>query len=117
MTEAEWLECVDPRKMLPLLRGKASDRNLRLFTTACARLVWEGMTDRDMKRAVETAERFADGLATSEELHAALAAFHPSRWNVGAAGLNVRTLSCIHALAVCCCVDSRGLNSSRPGRN
>ena len=31
MTEAEWLGCKDPVKMLGSLRGKASARKLRLF--------------------------------------------------------------------------------------
>jgi hypothetical protein len=31
MTEAEWLACDDPAPMLGSVRGKASDRKLRLF--------------------------------------------------------------------------------------
>src|SRR3712207_1024524 len=31
VTEAEWLACDDPRPMLEFLRGKASERKLRLF--------------------------------------------------------------------------------------
>jgi hypothetical protein len=42
MTEAEWLGCDDPRKMLAFLhrirrRSAASDRQLRLFAAACVR--------------------------------------------------------------------------------
>jgi hypothetical protein len=38
MTEADWLACTDPAKMLGFLHGKASDRKLRLF--ACAAWRW-----------------------------------------------------------------------------
>jgi len=36
MTETEWLACADPNRMLGFLRGKASDRKLRLFTLTAA---------------------------------------------------------------------------------
>jgi hypothetical protein len=66
MTEAEWLACIDPEPMLDFLGGKASDRKLRLF--ACA--VWrsfavgpgDGRRARELLKAVEAAEDYADGL-------------------------------------------------------
>jgi len=71
MTEAEWLACVDPMPMLEFLRGKASDRKLRLFACACCHRVgnhlWSGSIGQE---AILTAEKYADGMATLEELDA-----------------------------------------------
>jgi hypothetical protein len=70
MTEQEWVACTDPTPMLEFVQEKASERKLRLFTVACARLVWEKITWEFLQKAVETAERHADDLASAEELHA-----------------------------------------------
>jgi len=68
MTETEWLGCTDPTTMLATLPDKTSERKLRLFMCACCRHIWPLLLDRRSRRAVETAERYADQLATEEEL-------------------------------------------------
>src|SRR5262245_60081072 len=67
MTEQEWAECTDPYPMLKFLKGKASDRKLRLFAVACCRQIWHLIKDRDSRLAVEIAEQYADGEASEGE--------------------------------------------------
>lgn len=64
MTETEWLVGTDPGAMLEFLRGRASDRKLRLLSVACWRLL-NGEHGRD---AIEVAERYADGLEMKSAL-------------------------------------------------
>jgi hypothetical protein len=71
MTEADWLESVDPGRMLAVVRGKISDRKLRLFGCACCRRIWQLLPDPRSRRAVESAERLADGLVAQDEAEAA----------------------------------------------
>jgi hypothetical protein len=74
VTESEWLACTDPQAMLEYLRGRVSERKLRLLTCACCRKTWHFLTDPRSQPAVEVSERFADGAAISEELATARAA-------------------------------------------
>jgi hypothetical protein len=70
-----WLTCTDSRPMLDYLcvhaKAKASDRKLRLLAVACCRRFWHLLDHESSRLAVETSERYADGLATREELQAA----------------------------------------------
>jgi hypothetical protein len=67
VTETEWNSCTDPNSMLEFIQNRASERKLRLFGAACCRRVWRLMTDPRHRRAVEAAERLADGLITEEQ--------------------------------------------------
>ena len=73
MTEAEWLDSRQPLQMLTSVRGKASGRALRLFACAAGRRVVHVVPDPRCGRAVEVAERYADGAAGAEELREAAA--------------------------------------------
>ncbi|MFL5515726.1 MAG: hypothetical protein ACJ8DJ_06185, partial [Gemmatimonadales bacterium] len=62
----------DPQAMLRWLgkSGRASERQLFLVTAGCLRRFWPSL-QAEKCRAVEVLERFADGLATHDQLHAA----------------------------------------------
>jgi hypothetical protein len=70
MTEAEWLKCDRPQVILKFLHRKGRGRKLRLLSCACCRSVPQVTADKEFHRAIETAERFADGGCTADELEA-----------------------------------------------
>jgi hypothetical protein len=74
MIEHDWLNATDPQTMLEFLGKRPSKRRLRLFAVACCESVLHWLDDEPASTAVTVAQRFADGLATSEELAAAYAA-------------------------------------------
>src|SRR5262245_51206221 len=72
MTEQEWLAGAIPAAMVSFLRQRrASERKLRLFGCACCRRVWHLLPNEASRKAVDVAERFADGLAKRKDLKTA----------------------------------------------
>jgi hypothetical protein len=70
--------------ILSAFRERASERKVRLFACACCRYIWNWLSDQRSRRAIETVERFADGLANTDELDAvreeasrAMVSFYP----------------------------------------
>ncbi|WP_246523439.1 hypothetical protein [Gemmata palustris] len=72
MTEQEWQTATDPTPMLEFLRGKASDRKLRLFAVACCRRVWTLLEDKRHRFIVERAEQYADGVLSLARMNKAV---------------------------------------------
>ncbi len=112
MTEAEWLACEDPRRMLGFVRGDKRnplpERRSRLFGVACCRRLLHLIVDSRSRKALEVTERYADGTATTDELDAAYSeafdveafyAEHPDRQR----GKRLEALGCAaNAVAECC---------------
>jgi hypothetical protein len=82
--------------MLSFLRDsrKPGDRKLRLFACVCVRRVWHLLARHNSKRAVEVAERYADGLTNSQARARAKAAAEQAvdelkgmRWNAAVAAM------------------------------
>jgi hypothetical protein len=71
MTEAEWLAGTDCRAMLRSLRGRASDRKLRLFACACWQRLRHLLQDGHLRWFLGLLEPHADGLVPPQELWAA----------------------------------------------
>jgi hypothetical protein len=68
MTETDWLTSTDPEAMLSSLQSRAGERSLRLFACACMRRYRFLLRDAESRHGVEVAERFAEGMASRDEL-------------------------------------------------
>jgi hypothetical protein len=77
MTEAEWLTCSDPDRMLEHLGGNASERKLRLLCSACCRRHWHLLEAARLREAVDALERFVDGEMDEGSFRAAASDTHP----------------------------------------
>ena len=66
MTEGEWLACMRP--MLEFLRGRASERKLRLFACACVQRIAHLLDDDRSRWALRVASDYAEGRVTTEDL-------------------------------------------------
>jgi hypothetical protein len=82
MTEAEWVACTDPKRMLDFLRPRASKRRLRLFAVAGARDLLEHNPNPDARgdygdikalaASILRAEAYADGHGSLQYAHSDL---------------------------------------------
>jgi len=61
MTDTDWQAATDPTPMLEYLRGKASDRKLRLFAAAVFGRLLRLLPDPRQRRGVEVLEQVAEG--------------------------------------------------------
>jgi hypothetical protein len=67
MTEAEWLACYNPDRLIQALDGKWSERKWRLTAFGFCRVVWH-LVPETFQRLVQVAERHVEGLANETEL-------------------------------------------------
>jgi hypothetical protein len=69
MTEQEWLAHDNPEPMLLYLKGKVSDRKLRLFAFACTGLIRHLLEAACSKELVPLIEQWADESATAVHIN------------------------------------------------
>lgn len=83
MTEDQWLCCTSALRMLEYLRGKGSDRKLRLFACACCRRAWGRLPDPRNRDLVAAVEDHPDGTFDDPDLQAAITGSSAREWEFG----------------------------------
>jgi hypothetical protein len=92
MTEAEWFDCNDCSRLLQYTWDKVSQRKLRLFACACCRQMKAELPE-GCGYVLQVAERFAESLASTEELEQAEDSVRsPAVRTLGTAGAVLGTL-------------------------
>jgi hypothetical protein len=71
MTADEWDVSANSQAMLAALEGRGTERLWRLFAVACVRRIETLMRYEPSRKALDVAERFADGEVTAEHLRVA----------------------------------------------
>ncbi len=79
MNATEWETSDDPVGMLDWLLPGASKRKLRLYVCACARLSWDGLEGRTVRRAVQAAEAYADDQMSQKQLRVSSDSISPGK--------------------------------------
>jgi len=99
LREPEWFRSSQPQEMLTFLRGKSSERKLRLFGVACCRQICGEMRDERSRRAIEIAEDFAEGRCDKRTLSLARQDALTASGAARLAAADVpRTAACLDAL-------------------
>jgi hypothetical protein len=80
MTENEWLVCERSTFMTGWLARHDSDRKFYLLAGAAVRQIWDRLNHDVFRHAVETAERYADGEVSHEDLRGAYRAADLAMW-------------------------------------
>jgi hypothetical protein len=71
VSETLWFSANEPSLLLCFLKGKTTNRKIRLFAVACVRRIWAQVEDNVSRAVVRTVERFADGRKGVADLRAA----------------------------------------------
>jgi hypothetical protein len=104
MTEAEWLACDDPKRLVDGIHLPSS-RKLRLFAVACCRnLVPRMRSGRAAARSLaDLAEKFADGHVEQEELREAVGNRQAKDWEEAIARCicGPAALRAVHGVVYC----------------